>query len=589
MELTLDQALQRGIEAHKAGQVQDADRYYTAILKASPKHPDANHNMGVLAVSVGKVEAALPFFKSALEANGTIAQFWISYINALVNLGRLAEAKDVLYQAKENGVKDDGFEKFEKQLQESPSKNSNTQELPEEQLRSLLNLYTKGMYTEALYTGSQLLQQFPNSIGLCTIIGAANQSLGKLEEAIVAYKHSLSIKPDCAEAHNNMGVIFRVQGKLDKAIDAYKRAISIKPNCAETYNNMGDTLQEQGNLEEAIELYKRAISLKPDYADAYYNMGIAFKIQGKLDKAIKAFNKVISLKRDHAEAFNQMANALKDQGKLEEAIKAYNKVISIKPRSADAYYNLGNTLKDQEKLEEAIKAYEKVISLNPHHGSAKHMLSALTGNTNDTVPREYIENLFDGYSTIFEASLIENLEYEIPKLIKDILIKLNGQKSLGSVLDLGCGTGLLGPEIRDHCSHLEGIDLSSKMLRLAEQKNVYDKLSHSDILEYLLSMPLNFDYYIAADVFIYVGELTEIFRLIRSKNKIPGKLVFSTEHTEKDSYRILKTGRYAHSKSYIERLCTEFGYTISHFSTTNLRKEKDHFLTGGIYILEFAN
>ena len=126
------------------------------------------------------------------------------------------------------------------------------------------------------------------------------------------------------------------------------------------------------------------------------------------------------------------------------------------------------------------------------------------------------------------------------------------------------------------------------MLRLAEQKNVYDKLSHSDILEYLLSMPLNFDYYIAADVFIYVGELTEIFRLIRSKNKIPGKLVFSTEHTEKDSYRILKTGRYAHSKSYIEGLCKKFDYNISHFSINNLRKEKDYFLKGGIYILEFS-
>ena len=67
MELTLDQALQKGVEAHKAGKAQEADQYYTAILKANPKHPDANHNMGVLAVGLGKVETALPFFKTALE------------------------------------------------------------------------------------------------------------------------------------------------------------------------------------------------------------------------------------------------------------------------------------------------------------------------------------------------------------------------------------------------------------------------------------------------------------------------------------------------------------------------------------------
>ena len=55
MELTLDQALQKGIEAHKAGKAQEADQYYTAILKANPKHPDANHNMGVLGVGVFEI------------------------------------------------------------------------------------------------------------------------------------------------------------------------------------------------------------------------------------------------------------------------------------------------------------------------------------------------------------------------------------------------------------------------------------------------------------------------------------------------------------------------------------------------------
>ena len=77
-ELTIDQALQKAIEAHKAGQVQEADSLYTAILKAQPKHPDANHNMGVLAVGVDKVQEALPFFKNALKANPATAQFWLA-------------------------------------------------------------------------------------------------------------------------------------------------------------------------------------------------------------------------------------------------------------------------------------------------------------------------------------------------------------------------------------------------------------------------------------------------------------------------------------------------------------------------------
>ena len=153
MELTIDDALQKGIEAHKAGQVQDADRYYTAILKANPKHPDANHNIGVLAVGVGKVEEALPFFKTALDANPNIAQFWLSYIDALIKLDRIADAKAALDQAKSKGAKGDNFEKLEKQLEASSSKNVTAQEPPEEQLRSLINLYIQGQYQEGFISG----------------------------------------------------------------------------------------------------------------------------------------------------------------------------------------------------------------------------------------------------------------------------------------------------------------------------------------------------------------------------------------------------------------------------------------------------
>ena len=125
------------------------------------------------------------------------------------------------------------------------------------------------------------------------------------------------------------------------------------------------------------------------------------------------------------------------------------------------------------------------------------------------------------------------------------------------------------------------------MLELANAKNAYHQLSHSDIIEYLSNEELNFDYFISTDVFIYIGELIDVFRLIKSKNKRAGKLVFSTEHTELDGFQLEKTGRYSHSKTYIEELCTKFKYTISHFSMVNLRKEKGQFLTGGLYVLDF--
>jgi thioredoxin-like negative regulator of GroEL len=113
VELTLDEALKKGIEAHKSGQVQEADRLYAAVLKAEPNHPDANHNMGVLAVGVGNVQKALPFFKTALEIKPGVAQFWLSYIDALIKIGRIADGKAVFDQAKVKGAKGEAFDQLE--------------------------------------------------------------------------------------------------------------------------------------------------------------------------------------------------------------------------------------------------------------------------------------------------------------------------------------------------------------------------------------------------------------------------------------------------------------------------------------------
>ena len=104
MELTIEQALQQGVAAHKEGKLQDAERLYRAILQSQPTHSDANHNLGVLAVAVNKADAALPLFKAALEANPKIEQFWLSYIDALIKEQQFDHSKQVLEQAKKQGV-----------------------------------------------------------------------------------------------------------------------------------------------------------------------------------------------------------------------------------------------------------------------------------------------------------------------------------------------------------------------------------------------------------------------------------------------------------------------------------------------------
>ena len=121
----------------------------------------------------------------------------------------------------------------------------------------------------------------------------------------------------------------------------------------------------------------------------------------------------------------------------------------------------------------------------------------------------------------------------------------------------------------------------------AKERNVYNKLIKQDIVAYLSNASLNFDYFVSTDVFVYVGDLSDVFRLIKSRNKTGGKLVFSTEDYNGDGFFLEQSGRYSHSKKYIESLCEKFGYKLRHFETQNLRKEKNQYISGGLYLLEF--
>jgi tetratricopeptide (TPR) repeat protein len=473
MEITLDQALQKGIEAHKTGKVQEADRYYTAILKANPKHPDANHNMGVLAVGVGKVPEALPFFKKALEVNPNIDQFWLSYIDALIKLDRITDAKTVFDQAKSKGATGDGFDKLEKCFGSLNSKNSNIKDVPQEQLNSLINLYTKRLYKETFNQAAKLLINFPESVNLYNILGAAHKGLGRLEEAIEAYAKALSINPHYAEVYNNMGNALQEQGKLEQAIEAYTKAISIIPDYAEAHNNTGAALKEQGKLEEAIEAYTKAISINSDYAEAYYNIGLALQEQGKSEEAIEAYTKAISIIPDYAVAHNNMGAVLQEQGKLEEAIEVYTKALSIKPDHAEAHRNL-SVIKKYEKDDKQINQVQELYEQEDLSEDAKcHLSFALAKMYEDTGD---IEKSFAGftegnslrkqllnYSIDQDKSLFTKLKNTQPQLLKKSL-KIN-EKSIDAtpIFILGMprsGTTLVEQIVSSHSEVLGAGELS---------------------------------------------------------------------------------------------------------------------------------
>ena len=224
MELTIEQALQQGVAAHREGKLQEAERLYRAILQSQPTHPDANHNLGVLAVSVNKADAALPLFKTALEANPKIEQFWLSYIDALIKDKKFENAKQAIEQAKTQGVDAEKLNVLEAQLSPKSEKpNATRVSPPQEQLSSLLEHYQNGRFNEAEKLAVSITNEFPTHQFAWKVLGAVLNQLGRISESVVAKEKAVQLAPNDAEAHYNLGNTLKELGRLDEAEASYNK------------------------------------------------------------------------------------------------------------------------------------------------------------------------------------------------------------------------------------------------------------------------------------------------------------------------------------------------------------------------------
>ena len=270
-ELVAKDALLLAVKAHKAGDLAQADRYYTAILEAIPNHPATNHKMGILAVDVGRREDAIPFFKRATEAKISLEKYWLSYMDALVQLGKTEEAKELLINAKAKDFSDKFIKQLTTLLFEGLSKLRNS--APKASIDELLTLYNQKNYSSVVNQAHTLAKKYLKDAVLWNLYGSAAAQIGKLDAAIVAFEKVILLKPDYAEAYSNLGLALQGQSKLDQALRNYKIALSLKPDYPDAHYNLGNALYYSGHLEDAIEAYHKAVALQPDHADVYYNMG----------------------------------------------------------------------------------------------------------------------------------------------------------------------------------------------------------------------------------------------------------------------------------------------------------------------------
>ena len=195
------------------------------------------------------------------------------------------------------------------------------------------------------------------------------------------------------------------------------------------------------------------------------------------------------------------------------------------------------------------------------------------------MPEGYVRALFDGYAPGFDKALTEGLNYRAPELLFDVVqaAHAGARMKFGSVLDLGCGTGLAALPFRPFSDWMVGVDLSAAMLAQARGKGLYDRLIEAEVQRYLTEeakIGARYHLVLAADVFMYFDDLGPVLKATAQVVAPAGQLAFSVETHDGDSVLLRETLRYAHGEAHVQRAVAAAGLKPVSLASASTRVEK---------------
>lgn len=376
------------------------------------------------------------------------------------------------------------------------------------------------------------------------------------------------------------------EGRLLEAYQQYMVLIEQYPDSALLRYNLGLVYFEKAEYSNALNEFTLACSLGPEDDDTLFNLALCQKKTGDYPSAIATYERILTIHPGQLYSLYNLAGCYRHQQEYELAIACYKQVLEIDPSYLPAIKNIAYVNHQSGKNEYAIYYYKKVLEQQPKNESISYLLSALAGVHLDHAPESYIRDLFNDYAHDFEHSLIEELGYDSPRQLYDCLGRSEASK-VQSVhgLDLGCGTGLSGLAFGKIVTSLDGVDLSERMLIQAAEKGCYDHIHQDSIIHHLATTNETYDFFLAADVFIYIGDLLPVFSLAWDIARPDALFCFSTERLDTGEYRLLPTGRFAYTPEYIRQAAAATGWMVLTHEYARLRMERDQWLMGDLWVI----
>lgn len=416
--------------------------------------------------------------------------------------------------------------------------------------------------------------------------GVVLQDLGRFEQALASFEQALALRPDYAVALSNRGNALRRLGHIDRALDSYDAALRLAHDYAEALCNRALALQSAGRHQGALDSFGAALTVRANYPEALHGAAVSLLALGKPGDALEGFERALQLQPEYAEAWCARGALLLRAQDYEEALSSFHDALEVRPRYARAQLGVANTLRAMGHREDAVRAYQQALEFGADAETVGYMLAIMGAEqAPGASPAAYVKSLFDQYAGNFDHHLVDVLRYRTPALLVEALRR---HLPLGEldVLDAGCGTGLCGPLLRPLACLLEGVDLSPHMLDRARDSGLYDGLYCGEMVGYLRVRPASSDVIVAADVFVYVGDLKPVFSVARLALRAGGRLAFSVEeHEGAEPFMLRDSGRYAHSRAGIEALARSHGFTIHEITPGALRQESGADMRGLLVVL----
>jgi predicted TPR repeat methyltransferase len=444
---------------------------------------------------------------------------------------------------------------------------------------------------------------------------------GLLEKAQQLLEKTLLHFPDHIPSYNNLANIYFASEKYDLAIACYEKAIAKKPDYVDAYYNLGLTFIKKSVFSKAREIFQKILTLVPDHFAARFQLASVNMYEEKFSEAIKEFLMIENTHPHHFETQTNLASCYLKKGELKEAKKHYLQALELRKEDTQIIYNLGVISMQAGNVDAAIQYYQKLLHIQPAHFAAQnniavaflaknhlgyalqHFKEALRIDPENTAisyivdslaqnkhlqeaPSAYIQSLFDAYADHYEPHLLNALEYQIPQIFAKVLQPFSSNQL--AILDLGAGTGLCGEVFKPFAKTMVAVDLSAKMLEIAKKKNIYDELIIDDMKNFLKNTSQQFDLIIAGDVFIYTGDLQELFRLVAKCLTSNGLFIFNTEISDTDDYKMNQSGRFSHHKNYINTVIENQHFKIRYYQTCMTRMQNHSSVPGHLYILSKA-